>query len=266
MCNQPDVPDYGPLAEAQRYAADKQFEASQNAIKEWREQKAQTREDFSPWRKFGLTALKKLETGITEGLFDPEEWQGFNSEQMKMDPGYAFRMQQGQQAMMRALNASGTGVGGGAAGKALTRYGQEFASNEFAAARSRALQDYSIRQQGKQVKFNNLMRASGVGQSSTAQVAGHDQAATGQITHQMGQGAAALGAGEIGAANAMIAQQQAQAQADQMGFQNMMGVLGMGLGVAGFGMNMGWWGGGGGAAAGGVGGIAPYNSGSFGVF
>jgi hypothetical protein len=45
-------------------------------------------------------------------------------------PGYQFRQQQGQQAVERSAAAKG-GLFSGAAGKALTNYGQNTASQEF---------------------------------------------------------------------------------------------------------------------------------------
>jgi len=51
-------------------------------------------------------------------------------EQLQMDPGYAFRMQQGQQAMTNAARAGGLAGSGGAL-KAATRYGQEAGSQRI---------------------------------------------------------------------------------------------------------------------------------------
>ena len=75
--------------------------------------------------------------------WDAPTWQGFNAQdfQQYKDPGYEYRMAQGQQALMRQA-AAGSGAFGGAAGKALVRYGQQQGANEFAAARNRAMQDY----------------------------------------------------------------------------------------------------------------------------
>lgn len=57
-------------------------------------------------------------------------------DQLQMDPGYAFRLSQGEQAMNAASGASGM-RGSGAALKAATRYGQEAGSQEYANAYNR---------------------------------------------------------------------------------------------------------------------------------
>ena len=62
---------------------------------------------------------------------------------MKDDPGYQFRLQESTRALERSVSAS-RGVGSGASAKALARYTQDYASNEFAQARGRALQDYMV--------------------------------------------------------------------------------------------------------------------------
>ena len=79
---------------------------------------------------------------LREG-WDAPTWQGFNASDFQeyKDPGYDYRLAQGQQAMMRQA-AAGSGAFGGATGKALVRYGQQQGANEFAAARNRAMQDY----------------------------------------------------------------------------------------------------------------------------
>lgn len=61
----------------------------------------------------------------------------FDSQDLYNDPSYAFRMQQGQQALERSAAARG-GLNSGAALKALTRYGQDYASTEYGNAYNRA--------------------------------------------------------------------------------------------------------------------------------
>jgi hypothetical protein len=63
--------------------------------------------------------------------FDPKTlFQQFNAQQMAEDPGYAFRMAEGQKALERSTAAS-RGLQSGAALKAATRYGQEMGSQEY---------------------------------------------------------------------------------------------------------------------------------------
>ncbi len=60
----------------------------------------------------------------------------FGTADMTADDGYQFRLQQGQQALNRAAAASGT-AGGGGAMKAMSRYNQGAASDEYQAAFNR---------------------------------------------------------------------------------------------------------------------------------
>lgn len=57
------------------------------------------------------------------------------------DPGYQFRLQQGQQALERSAAAGGAATGG-AALKAAQRYGQDYASNEYDNVYKRELGTY----------------------------------------------------------------------------------------------------------------------------
>jgi hypothetical protein len=63
--------------------------------------------------------------------FDPKTlFQEFNKTQMEEDPGYAFRVAEGQKALERSTAAS-RGLQSGAALKAATRYGQDMGSQEY---------------------------------------------------------------------------------------------------------------------------------------
>lgn len=60
----------------------------------------------------------------------------FTGRDLQNEPGYQFRFNQGANALQGGLAAKG-GLFSGAAGKALTQYGQDFGSNEFQNAYSR---------------------------------------------------------------------------------------------------------------------------------
>jgi hypothetical protein len=88
-------------------------------------------------------------------------------EQLQMDPGYAFRQQQGEQAMLNAARGGGL-AGSGAALKAATRYGQEAGSQEYTNAYNRFMANRAQAVQGLQ----NLA-GTGAGAAGTAsQLAG----------------------------------------------------------------------------------------------
>ena len=73
-------------------------------------------------------------------------------DELQMDPGYAFRLAQGQRALESTLGSSGM-RGSGAALKAATRYGQEAGSQEYGNAYNRFMANRIAATQGLQ----NLM-------------------------------------------------------------------------------------------------------------
>lgn len=97
------------------------------------------------------------------------------------DPGFQFRLQQGQQALERSAAARG-GLLSGGTGKALTRYGQEYASNEYQNVYNRALEEYQQRynifQQNQANQFNRLAAMSGMGQTAAGQLGAAGQNAS----------------------------------------------------------------------------------------
>ena len=81
-----------------------------------------------PFLEMGTNALNRL-----NALNQP----GANAAQfLQMDPGYAFRLGEGQKALERSAAARG-GLMSGATGKALTRYGQDYGSQEYTNAYNR---------------------------------------------------------------------------------------------------------------------------------
>lgn len=113
-------------------------------------------------------------------------------EQLQMDPGYAFRLQQGEQAMQSALGSSGM-RGSGAALKAATRYGQEAGSQEYQNAYARFMANRAQAVQGLQ----NLA-GTGAGAAGTAsQLAGQGAANLGTLASNAGATTAGAYTGAI---------------------------------------------------------------------
>jgi hypothetical protein len=114
--------------------------------------------------------------------------------QKNLDPGYAFRLQQGQLANQAMLNKAGGLIGGNAL-QGLNEYNQNMASQEYGNAFNR------FNTQRTNI-YNTLAGIAGLGQVAQGQVnqAGQNFAntQTGLIT---GAGAAQA-AGQVGAANA----------------------------------------------------------------
>ena len=152
----------------------------------------QNREDATPWRDAGKVALSQLVTGTKAG---GDFNRDFTLADFNADPGYQFRMQQGQQALERSAAARGGALGGGAL-KSLTRYGQGVASDEYGNAYNRFNNDRTQR-------FNRLSSLSGVGQTANSQIGQMGmQTAANVGNNQLAAGNAAS-AGYIGQSNAV---------------------------------------------------------------
>lgn len=97
---------------------------------------------YAPYQQFGQEATNRYATlmGLRPGADAGSLMEQPTLNQLQMDPGYAFRFQQGQQAMERAAAAGGM-RGSGAALKAATRYGQEAGSQEYGNAYARFMQN-----------------------------------------------------------------------------------------------------------------------------
>ena len=163
-----------------------------------REMADQQRADFEPWRSTGEKALNSIWEGVQSGAFTP------GNINLEDDPGYKVRMQEGVNAIDASASARGRLLSG-PQNKALTQFGQEQGSKEYAAA-------YARDANKKANKFNMLSGLSQGGQSSAAgqaqassqlaQTGGNIMANTGQSQNIMNQ--------NIGNARASAYQDQAQ--------------------------------------------------------
>jgi hypothetical protein len=89
-----------------------------------------------PFRQIGLANLNRLAALYGEG---GEYARAPTLNELQMDPGYAFRLAEGQKALERRLAAGGKYFSGGAL-KAGTAFGQELSSQEYQNAYNRARQ------------------------------------------------------------------------------------------------------------------------------
>ncbi|UOF78613.1 hypothetical protein [Bacteriophage sp.] len=141
-------------------AANAQRDAANTASQTELEQYYQNREDMQPWREAGQGALGQLTSGTAAG---GDFNRDFTLADFTKDPGYDFRLQQGQRGVEASAAARG-GILSGAALKGLTRYNQDYASGEFQNAYNRFNNDRTQR-------FNRLASIAGVGQTATRDVA-----------------------------------------------------------------------------------------------
>ena len=150
--------------------------------------------------------------------FDPKTlFEQFNAKQMEEDPGYAFRVAEGQKALERSTAAS-RGLQSGAALKAATRFGQEMGSQEYQNAFNRFQANKAFQAQEYGNAFNRFTTArqnqlaplqalAASGQASAAMqatAAGNLAASGSQAIQNAGAGASAA-YGNYGAATGDIA-------------------------------------------------------------
>jgi hypothetical protein len=141
-----------------------------------------------PYREAGELALNKLIPLATQ--YTP-----FGMAQFQADPGYAFRLSEGQKAIERST-AARSGLQSGAALKAAARYGQEMGSQEFANAFNRY-------QAERQAQLNPLQSLAGVGQTTSQQLAGQAGQLGQNLSEATQAAAAARASGYVGGANAL---------------------------------------------------------------
>ena len=132
----------------------------------------QTRADQEPWRQTGVNALSQLNAGTVPGgsLLAPyQDQKKFTLADFEADPGYNFRLSQGVSALDKSAASKGM-LFSGAQGKALTRYGQDVGSSEYANAYDRYQNEYQNafnRYQTNQTnQYNRLASLAGVGQTA----------------------------------------------------------------------------------------------------
>jgi hypothetical protein len=190
-------------------AADVQKSIADQQVELQREQYRQLREDQTPYRQAGYNALAEMQrtAGNVPGAFK------FGAGDYQADPGYAFRLSEGQKALDRQAAARGGLISGGAL-RAAQRYGQEMGSQEFGNAYNRALTGYNTGVASENQLYNRQAALSGIGQTATNLVgqAGQNYA-TGaggalgtygtNVGNLMTGAGAANAAGQVGMANAI---------------------------------------------------------------
>jgi hypothetical protein len=140
-----------------------------------------------PFYDVGVNALPEL---VEASKYTP-----FGMDQYKQDPGYAFRLAEGQKALERTAAARGGLISGGAL-KAAERYGQDMGSQEYTNAFNRY-------QTERAARLNPLQSLAGMSQT-TANTLGTMGANMATNVGQNYQSAAnARASGYVGGANAI---------------------------------------------------------------
>ena len=186
-------------AAAERAAAEQSAAVQREALQEQRQMYGEQKEIQDPWRRAGEQALNKL-------IPLASQYTPFGMQQFQAEPGYAFRLAEGQKALERQAAARG-GLISGSALKAAQRFGQQMASEEYMNAFNRY-------QTERNARLNPLQSLAGIGQTGANVLTG----AAGQLSGAIGQTGANLGqtylksglqqaetraSGYLGAANAV---------------------------------------------------------------
>lgn len=162
-------------AAAANQAAQLQHQDAQDALNFQKKEYADQQKNEAPWLQAGQGAVTSLAGMLNNGGFP--DWTGKFQAPTDVteqnDPGFMFRLQEGQKALERSAAAKGNLLTGGTA-KAEQRYGQDYASNEYQNVYNRSLQQY---QQGynefennQTNKFNRYASLAGLGQTAAGQL------------------------------------------------------------------------------------------------
>jgi len=173
--------------EAAQLAADAQLTATRESLDFQQGIFDVTREDLRPFREAGVGALTELAGLSAVGgefsqqlaqPFEPfDEPFKFGTEEFEADPGFQFRLAEGERALNRAASARGGLVSGGQL-RDLTEFSSGLASQEFGAAEARALNErnlnfneslasFSLDRQGTLDRANLLSTLAGFGSIAT---------------------------------------------------------------------------------------------------
>lgn len=154
-----------------------------------------------PWQEAGVNALGKLTSGINSGQFGkstPFSFTGADFNKFQ-DPGYAFRLAEGNRALDQSAAQRGGLISGNAL-KAAQRYGQEMGSQEFQNAYTRALTGYNANSVANDRAYNQLAGVANTGQVSSQQIGQAGQTTASNIgnlamTNAANQGNSLMAAG-----------------------------------------------------------------------
>ena len=185
-------------AASSRSASKTQAAAAGQAADVSQQQYEQTRADQAPYRQAGYNALAEMQRTAKNvpGAFK------FGAGDYQADPGYAFRLSEGQKALDRSAAARGGLISGGAL-KAATRFGQDMGSQEYQSAYNRALTGYNTGVASENQLYNRQAGLAGIGQTSANLTGQFGAANAANVGNLMTGAGAAQAAGQVGMANAV---------------------------------------------------------------
>jgi hypothetical protein len=169
-------------ARAAGKAADTQAGAMNRSAELQYQQYQDTVARQKPFYDVGVNALPEL---VSASRYEP-----FTMDKFQADPGYAFRLSEGQKQLERSAAARG-GLLSGGTGKALQRFGQEMGSQEYTNAFNRY-------QAERTARLQPLQALTGMGQSTGQQISNAGQTMASNVGDAMGSAAAARASGYVG--------------------------------------------------------------------
>jgi hypothetical protein len=188
----------GMAAQGGRDAANTQAAAADRAAALQKQMFDEQQRLSAPYREAGVTGQNRLMElmglgGNTGAAGYGKYAQDFGMSDFVTDPGYAFRLSEGQKAIDRSAAARG-GTQSGAALRAATRYGQDMGSQEYGNAYNR----YQTNRSNQLAPLGSLM-TSGQNAAAGAGAAAGNYGVTGGNTIMAG--GAANAAGQLGVGN-----------------------------------------------------------------
>ena len=150
-------------------------------------------EDFQP------NMAVATDTGAGGETQNPAEFgsldRNFSAGDFYTDPGYDFRLSEGAKALERSASARG-GLFSGGTLKALTRYNQDFASQEYGNAFNRF-------QENRRTRYNQLAGIAGLGQQTATNLGNLGYQTSRDIANTTITGMTAAGAARASGYNAL---------------------------------------------------------------
>jgi hypothetical protein len=173
-------------ASAASSAADTQAAAANRSADLQYQQYLDSVERQKPFYEAGVNALP--------GLVEASKYTPFGMDQYKQDPGYGFRLAEGQKALERSAAARGGLISGGAL-KAAERFGQDMGSQEYMNAFNRY-------QTERAARLNPLQSMTGMGQTTANTLGASGERVAGSMGNAYQSAANARASGYVGQANA----------------------------------------------------------------
>ena len=192
-------------ADAAENAANKQLQASQEGQNLLREMYAENKPYWTPYTTLGETGVSKI-TSMMPYL--TEQYPTYKPATMAdikamMPAEYEFMRNQGIGAVRQSMNVGG---GGSNATRAATKFAEDYASQAYQTALNNYMQQQTLGFNQTQTQrsniYNTLSNIAGMGQTGAAGLSNLGAGVATNVSNLGVQGATAIGAGQIGSANA----------------------------------------------------------------